>query len=724
MEFRRIWTLRGPNYWANFPVLEAEVDLGDWKDRSSDEIPGFNSRLKTWLPSLIEHRCSVGERGGFFQRLERGTYLAHILEHVALELQALAGSDCGYGRARELEQEGVYHVALQFEEEDLGRACLEAGRELCLAAALDQPFDIAATIARLKELSYDVRLGPSTRAIVHAAKARGIPHRRLNRDSLVQLGHGARARRICTAESDQTSAIAETVAQDKELTRSLLRAVGVPVPQGRPVSDAEDAWLAAQQLGLPVVVKPRYGNHGRGVATNLSTRQQVEKAYAAAREESRNIMVEQFIEGLDHRLLVINGQLIAAAIRDPAHVIGDGEHTVAELVALVNQDPRRSDGHSTSLSYIKLDTIGLEVLAEEGFTPDSVPPKGHKVLIRRNGNLSTGGTATDVTDRVHPEVARRAIEAARVIGLDIAGVDVVAVDISRSLEEQRAGVVEVNAGPGLRMHIEPTAGSSRPVGEAIVQMLFGEQQDGRLPTIGVSGLRGATTAVRHLAACLQAAGRVVGRVDPAGLHVGDRLVRAAGEQLGDGEAARMHDLLVNPVVEAVVGEVSCQGIVREGLGYDRGTVGIVTWLGDVQQADWCGLDTAEKFIRAMTTVVDVILPTGVAVLNADDPLVAGMAENCRRSIVLFTRDPAGETARACQAAGRSLVSWNGHEVRCQGEAGESWCLSLTAAHIAALAACYGESSEATTDGILGSIAAAWQLGVPQAVVQALLHTNC
>ncbi|MFM9066911.1 MAG: cyanophycin synthetase family protein, partial [Planctomycetota bacterium] len=540
MEFRRIWTLRGPNYWANFPVLEAEVDLGDWKDRSSDEIPGFNSRLKTWLPSLIEHRCSVGERGGFFQRLERGTYLAHILEHVALELQALAGSDCGYGRARELEQEGVYHVALQFEEEDLGRACLEAGRELCLAAALDQPFDVAATIARLKELSYDVRLGPSTRAIVRAAKARGIPHRRLNRDSLVQLGHGARARRICTAESDQTSAIAETVAQDKELTRSLLRAVGVPVPQGRPVSDAEDAWLAAQQLGLPVVVKPRDGNHGRGVATNLSTRPQVEKAYAAAREESRNIMVEQFIEGLDHRLLVINGQLIAAAIRDPAHVIGDGEHTVAELVALVNQDPRRSDGHSTSLSYIKLDTIGLEVLAEEGFTPHSVPPKGHKVLIRRNGNLSTGGTATDVTDRVHPEVARRAIEAARVIGLDIAGVDVVAVDISRSLEEQRAGVVEVNAGPGLRMHIEPTAGSSRPVGEAIVQMLFGEQQDGRLPTIGVSGLRGATTAVRHLAACLQAAGRVVGRVDPAGLHVGDRLVRAAGEQLGDGEAARMH----------------------------------------------------------------------------------------------------------------------------------------------------------------------------------------
>lgn len=763
MEFRRIWALRGPNYWANFPVLEAELDLGPYKDQSSDEMPGFNERLKSWLPSLVEHRCSVGERGGFFQRLERGTYLAHILEHVALELQTLAGSDCGYGRARELDEEGVYRVALQYEEEALGRECLETGRRLCLAAVHDRPFDIAAELRSLRSLSYDVRLGPSTAAIVRAAKLRGIPIRRLNRESLVQLGHGAHARRICTAESDRTSAIAETIAQDKELTRELLRAVSVPVPMGRPVADAEDAWNAAVDLGLPVVVKPQYGNHGRGVATNLGSRDQVLKAYAAAREESRYVMVEQFIEGLDHRLLVIGGRLIAAAIRQPAHVVGDGRSTIAQLVEEVNRDPRRSDGHSTVLSFIKLDTIGMEVLAEQGYTADSIPPVGATVLIRRNGNLSTGGTATDVTERVHPEVAARAVEAARVVGLDIAGVDVVALDISRPLEDQRGGIVEVNAGPGLRMHIEPTAGHPRPVGESIVEMLFPTGCNGRIPLVGVSGLRGAVAAGRWIERLL--ARRIgglsgVGRVDATGAYAGGRKV--AGSDTS--EWTRTRNLLLNPQVAAAVLEAGVPGIVREGFGADRLHMGVVTWCGSLEGQDLCGLGSEEKFARALRTVVDVVLPDGFAVLNADDPAVAAMAEKCKGGVIYFSRDPSSPViAEHLARGGRAVARRGGSLVFLAGgdhEESGPWptaaitavaatvgisavatsavasspattapvmtapvttsAVAMTSGH-SELPEVYDEAAEAASDALMAAAAAGWALGLEPAIVRQVLE---
>ena len=711
MLFRRVWALRGPNYWANYPVLEAEVDLGEFKDRSSDEIPGFNDRLKGWLPSLVEHRCSVGERGGFFQRLERGTYLAHILEHVTLELQTLAGSNCGFGRARELEEDGVYRVAIQYEEEALGRACLDAGRKLCMAAVHDQPFDVDATLAELRELSHDVRLGPSTGAIVRAAKARGIPVRRLNRESLVQLGLGARARRICTAESDRTAAIAETIAQDKELTRELLRAVGVPAPQGRPVTDANDAWHASQELGLPVVVKPRYGNHGRGVATNLSTSDQVMKAYAAAREESRHIMVEQFIEGQDHRLLVIGDRLIAAAIRQPAHVVGDGRSTIEQLVAEVNKDPRRSDGHSTVLSFIKLDAIGQEVLAEQGFTPDSTPPAGAVVLIRRTGNLSTGGTATDVTDQVHPDVARRAVEAARVIGLDIAGVDIVTLDISRPLEEQRGGVVEVNAGPGLRMHIEPTAGQPRPVGDAIVELLFGAHDNGRIPVVGVSGHRGVTLTVQWTAGFLKLLGHEVGRVDAEGLTIGDRRLRDAR----DSQWLRTRDVLLHPNVTAATLEVEVDGIVREGLGVDRVDVGIVTWCGPLEGRDLCRMGTPEKYLRSLRTVVDVVLPTGAAVLNADDPEVAAMADKCKGATIFISRDEQSAVVAEHRAkGGRAVLERGGRlvllEPTQETDLGPWRDFVPTTLH----------GDPGAVEALLCSLAAAWTLGAAPATLRTSL----
>ncbi|HEY2909508.1 MAG TPA: acetate--CoA ligase family protein, partial [Gemmataceae bacterium] len=465
MKILKILSLRGPNIWANFPVLEAWVDLEELKDSPSNELPGFNDRLMSWLPTMIEHRCSIGERGGFFERLRRGTWPGHILEHVTLELQSLAGAGVGYGRARETSQEGVYKVVVEYQDENFGKACLEAGLQLVLSAIYDRPYDIKAEVARLGELNQELRLGPSTRSIVDAALKRGIPMRRLNEGNLVQLGYGARQRRILAGETDRTGAIAESIAQDKDLTRSLLRSVGVPVPEGRPVSDAEDAWEAAREIGVPVVVKPRFGNQGRGVAAYLTTEEQVKAAFAAAKLEGSSIIVERFIAGADHRLLIVGDKLVAAARREPAHVIGDGMRTVAELVEQVNADPRRGHDHATPLSRIRLDSIAMGVLAEQQLNPSSIPSAGVKVLIRRNGNLSTGGTATDVTDLVHPDVAARAVEAAKVIGLDIAGIDVLAADISRPLDEQHGAVVEVNAGPGLRMHIEPSIGEPRPVGE-------------------------------------------------------------------------------------------------------------------------------------------------------------------------------------------------------------------------------------------------------------------
>ncbi len=416
-------------------------------------------------------------------------------------------------------------------------ACLHTARELVLAAIHDRPFDVKGEIERLRDFSQEACLGPSTSAIVDAAKARNIPMRRLNAHSMVQFGYSAKLRRIQAAETDRSSAIAETIAQDKELTRILLKAVGVPVPEGRPVSDADDAWAAACDIGVPVVVKPRDGNQGRGVATNLTTREQIVAAYQAALAESKQVVVERFAPGHDYRVLIVGGKVVAAARREPAQVLGDGIRTIRELVDLVNLDPRRGEHHATVLSKIKLDPVALGVLGDQGYTADSVPPAGTVVLIRRNGNLSTGGTAIDVTERVHPQVAARAVEAVQVIGLDIAGVDVVATDISAPLEEQGGVIVEINAAPGLRMHLQPSVGISRPVGEAIVATLFPDGDDGRIPIAAVTGTNGKTTTTRFIAHILRGKGLRVGMTCTDGIYVDSRRIDT-GDCSGPRSAAR------------------------------------------------------------------------------------------------------------------------------------------------------------------------------------------
>jgi cyanophycin synthetase len=696
MKFGRLFVLRGPNVWARVPVLEVEVEPGESAGWPAD----LGTCLAGWLSPLAGNCLDCP-----LQTLPAAPTPAHALQAVALELQCLAESDVAFGAARQGPRPGLWRVAVEYEEEALGRACLEAARELCNAARRRLPFDLPAVVGKLRDLAHAVRLGPSTSAIVRAARQRGIPVHRLNENSLVQLGQGARARRICAAETDRTGVIAEAIAQDKELTRVLLRSAGVPVPGGRPVRDADDAWEAAEDVGLPVVVKPRDGNHGRGVSTNLTTREAVLRAYAAARAESSQVIVEQYVPGADHRLLVVGGKLVAAALREPAQVTGDGRSTIRHLVEEANRDPRRSDGHATVLSFIKLDPVALGVLSEQGFTPESVPATGVRVLIRRNGNLSTGGTATDVTDRVHPVVAARVLDAARAVGLDVAGVDVISTDIARPLEEVGGGVVEVNAVPGLRMHLEPSAGKPRPVGEAVVDLLFPGGATGRILVSAVTGVRGRTATTRLLARLLGQAGHVVGMACADGVYLGDRRLDRR-----DGRGWRgVRAVHLNPWVGAAVFETAGDGILREGLGFEECDVAVVTGIGQGNQPGSDGAAAVEELAQMKRTVVEAVAPSGAAVLDAADPLVAAMAGHCPGAVIFFAADAAQPVLAAHRRAGGRVAFVRGEALVLENGCEEAM-IPLP------------PGGEVPVENALAAAAAAWALGVSGDAIRAALET--
>jgi cyanophycin synthetase len=677
MEITSVKVLRGPNQWASFPCLEAQVDLGRFEEFPSDTLPGFNDRIKAWLPTMIEHRCSVGERGGFFQRLDRGTWLGHVLEHVTLEIQSLAGSVVGFGRARETQVRGVYSVVVEYREETFAIDCLHTARRLIMAAVDGADFDVAAEVRRLHGVLLEEQLGPSTRSIVDAAAARGIPARRLNEGSLVRLGYGAKQRRILASETDATGAVAEAIAQDKELTRRLLAEAGVPVPEGRPVADAASAWAAAEDLGLPVVVKPRCGNQGRGVSVNLSTRADVELAWRRARDQEANVVVERFAPGADYRLLVVGGRMVAAARRLPPAVVGDGACTVRELVARVNADPRRCVDHAGAMSPIPLDDVALAVLAEQGLDVDAVPGVECRVLLRKSANLSTGGTAEDVTDAVHPEVAARAVEAARIVGLDVAGIDIVAEDIGRPLESQGGVVVEVNAAPGLRMHLEPAAGTPRAVGASIVDTLFAPGDDGRIPVAAVTGTNGKTTVVRLLAHLAATGGATVGTTCTEGVWIGPRQIDT-GDCSGPKSARRV---LAHPAVTTAVLETARGGILREGCGFDRCDVAVVTNIAAGDHLGLDGIDTPERIAWVKGAIVAAVRKSGAAVLNAADPLVVEMKKWCKGQVVYFGLDPAHPLiVEHLAQGGLAATVREGWIVLCDGPRETVWCPSRSRTH--------------------------------------------
>ena len=707
IEFLRVMHLRGPNIWTYRPVMEVWVDIGELEDFPSNRIPGLYERLVGWLPTLVEHRCGVGERGGFLQRLREGTWAGHILEHVTLELQSLAGMRTGFGKARQTAQRGIYKVAFRTRDEKVGRAALEAGRDLLMAAINDLPYDVAATVTALQDMVDRHCLGPSTAAIVDAATDRGIPHMRLNDGNLVQFGYGARQHRIWTAETDQTSAIAESVSRDKDLTKSLLQTCGIPVPQGRMVESPEDAWAAAQEIGLPVAVKPVDANHGRGVALDLTTREGVEAAYPLARENGSGVMVEQFIAGNEHRLLVVGRRMVAAAAGEAARVVGDGRSRVIELIdSQLNSDPRRGLGEEFPLNWLSMEEhpeIGLE-LARQGLTPDSVPEAGRNVLVLRNGNV-----AFDVTDQVHPEVAHAACLAARVVGLDIAGVDLVAEDISRPLQEQRGAIIEVNAGPALLGQKKPATGEPRPVGEAIIEHLIAAGETGRIPVVGVAGSRGTSLIARLVAWLLQADGRHVGLACADGLFLDQRQVD--GSDCVHWEAG--HRLLINRSIDAAVIENDSRMILTEGLAYDRCTVGVVTDVHGPEPLAGFHIDSREQVANVLRTQVDVVLPDGVAVLNAGDPLVEGLAPLCDGEVLFYGLDPSLEgIARHRDAGGRVAFLRESTIVLAKGD-DETALLPLSALKPA---------KAAQPESVLAAVATAWALGIGPVLIAAALRS--
>ena len=664
LDIREIHILRGPNIWANYPVLEAWVHLGSLKDTSSETVPGFNERLKSWLPGMFEHRCSEGVEGGFFMRLDRGTYPAHILEHVTIELQTLAGHKVGFGKARHATDDGLYKVVVRYIDEGVAEACLRSARELLLAAYAGQDFDVKAEVEKLHQVVDRLALGPSTTAMVDAAKERGIPHRRLQEGrSLVQFGYGARQRRVWTAETDRTGAIAEYIAQNKDLTRSTLRVAGIPVPEGRTVSSPEDAWDAAEEIGLPVVVKPLDANHGRGVFIDLETKEQVFDSYHEALKEGSAVMVEKFLPGTDHRLLVVGKELIAASRGDPAIVVGDGRQTITELIeSQLNSDPRRGELETCpwdKIDTVKWDPVILRDLATQGYDQNSVPRDGERVMIARFANW-----AIDITDDVHPSIREHVTIAAQCAGLDICGIDVVCEDISRPLETQGGGIVEINASPGLLMHLKPAVGKVRPVGQAIINMMFAPEGDGRIPIIGITGTIGKTTTAKLIARLLASTGQVLGVASSEGLQIGQRLSKA----LKGDHIAGAHGALLHPWTETAICELSSESILLEGIGFDRCSIGIVLNVG-TEELGYAYINDIEQMAKVKRCIIDIVLPTGTAVLNADDPVVAGMAEFCKGS-VLFVSATADNpvVAKHRESGGRAVFVRDGQIIAAEGAA--------------------------------------------------------
>jgi cyanophycin synthetase len=701
MEVSRIRALRGPNLWSRQTSIEAVVRCTP-QELAIDSIPEFEQRLRARFPQIGALRPA-----GF----EGPVSAAHALEVAALSLQAEAGCPVSFSRTAPTHEAEVFQVVVQYSEEAVGRLAMDLAVSLYEAAQTGGAFDSAEALARLKALDEDIRMGPSTGSIAQAAAIRGIPIRRLTDGSLVQFGWGSRSRRIQAAEVDSTSAIAESIAQDKELTKQLLAAVGVPVPVGRVVRSVEQAIDALRAIGGAVVVKPRDGNQGKGVTVNLTEPAQVEKAYHAALEHGSSVLVERFIPGHDHRILVVGDRVVAAARRDPPHVIGDGERSIRELVDEVNRDPRRGEGHASSLTRIRFDEIALARMREQGFDADSVPAKGVRVVLRNNANLSTGGSATDVTDDVHPEIVARAVEAARVIGLHIAGIDLVCDNVLQPLEEQGGAVVEVNAAPGLRMHISPSYGKGRDVGDAIIRLLFQEGDEGRIPVVAVTGTNGKTTTVRLIAAILATSGKRVGMTSTEGVFVDGQCV-----DTGDCSGPRSaRNVLMHPQVDAAVFETARGGILREGLGFDRCQVAVVTNLGAGDHLGLNYLNTVEDLAVLKRVIVNNVASSGHAVLNAADPHVVAMQETCPGSVIFFAADPSLPVMTRHRALGLPTVHVaEGQIVACRGPE------DVHRIDLARVPLTRGGTIAFQVENVLAAVAAAWALGIDWSLIAATL----
>lgn len=657
MKIIDIKTMNGPNYWSirRHKLIVMRLDLEDLENRPTNTIDGFADRLKNMFPSMYAHRCSPGVPGGFFQRVEEGTWMGHVIEHIALEIQTLAGMNCGFGRTRQTSAPGVYNVVFNYWEAKAGIYAAKAAVNIALALIDNIPYQLEEDIQRLREIREEERLGPSTGSIVEEAIKRNIPFIRLNGRSLVQLGYGINQKRIQATVASSTSSIAVEIACDKEDTKLLLESAQIPVPKGKICVDLEDLELAVSRIGYPLVTKPINGNHGKGATTNLNNWEELLAGFDAAKQYSRSVIVEKFITGYDHRILVINYKFVAAAKRTPACVTGDGKHSIRELIDIVNSDPRRGYGHEKVLTTIKVDKFTQQILDDKGFTLDTVLTPGYELLLKPTANISTGGTAEDITDHVHPSNVFLCERIARIIGLDICGIDIMAPDLSTPITENGGAVLEVNAAPGFRMHLEPTEGLPRNVAEPVIDMLYPPGSSARIPIIAVSGTNGKTTTTRLMAHVCKQVGYKVGYTTTDGVYIQNEMMMK-GDCTGPVSA---EFVLKDPTVDFAVLECARGGILRAGLGFHHCDIGIITNIA-ADHLGLQGIDSLEQLARVKSVVVESVFPDGHAILNADDDLVFKMKDALSCNIALFSMDETNQRIiDHCKRGGIAAVYENG-----------------------------------------------------------------
>ncbi|CAN5274760.1 cyanophycin synthetase [soil metagenome] len=658
MKIEDIKVLKGPNYWSvrRLKLIQMRLNLEELEQSPTNKIDGFLERLETMFPTMYEHRCSEGVPGGFFNRVKEGTWMGHVIEHIALELQTLAGMEVGFGRTRTTGEEGIYYVVFSYMEEDAGVYAARASVKIAQALVDNVTYDLVTDIQQLREIREDTRLGPSTGCIVEEALKRGIPYIRLNKQSLVQLGYGINQKRIRATIASTTGNIAVDIACDKEETKALLGAAEIPVPRGTVIRSEEDLQNAIEKFGYPLVIKPIDGNHGKGNTTNITTYEQATKALEAAQKYGRSAICEKFITGFDFRILVINYKFICAALRTPAAVTGDGEHDIQWLIDETNKDSRRGYGHEKVLTQITIDQFTQKMLDEVNYTLETVPPKGELVLLKPTANLSTGGTSNDVTDEVHPANIVMCERIARIIGLDICGIDIMAKDLRTAVSENGGAILEVNAAPGFRMHIEPSEGLPRNVAEPVIDMLFPNRSEGRIPIIAITGTNGKTTTTRLTAHICKAAGKKVGYTTSDGVYIQNQMLMK-GDCTGPLSA---QFVLKDPTVDFAVLECARGGLLKSGLAFQHCNVSIVTNV-TADHIGLGGIDSLEQMARVKAVVPETTFKHGFAILNAEDDLVYNMHKGLECNVAYFSMDENNSRIKAhCAEGGYAAVYENGY----------------------------------------------------------------
>lgn len=717
MIIREINAMRGPNYWSirRHKLIVMVLDLEDMEEKPTNKVDGFPERLKTMFPTMLSHRCSEGCEGGFFMRVDGGTWMGHVIEHIALEIQTLAGMDTGFGRTRGYGEEGVYNVVFSYMEENVGRFAAKAAVKICEALISGELYDLEDDVQEMRELRESSRLGPSTGSIIEEAEARGIPWIRLNKYSLCQLGYGANQKRIQATVTSETSSIGVELACDKEDTKYLLEQAEIDVPRGDIIRRERSLEEACRYVGYPLVIKPVDGNHGRGITVDIQNYEDALQAYHHAKESSRSgaIIVEKFITGEDYRLLVINNVLVAGAIRTPAHVIGDGESTIQELIDKVNSDPRRGFGHENVLTKITANELTQTIIKDAGYTLESIIAEDERLILKDTANLSTGGTAEDITDIIHPANVSMAERISKIIDLDICGIDIMTTDISKPLSETGGAVLEVNAGPGFRMHLAPTSGLPRNVAAPVIDKLFPTKgETGRIPIIATSGTNGKTTTTRLIAHIAKMKGYRVGYTTSDGVYIQNRLLMK-GDCTGPASA---EFVLKDPTVNFAVLECARGGLLRAGLGFKKCDVAVVTNVSE-DHLGLKGINTIEQLARVKAVVPETVLPDGYAILNADDDLVYEMRRDVNCNVALFSMDENNPRIKALQRLnGITAIYENGYVTICRG----TWKMRLMKAEHIPLT--YGGKAKFMIQNVLGAVLAAHVQGISIEDMKAALET--